>query len=478
MKKKKLIKGVTCGIFAFIALFILYSFVGRVLPVYMFVNEPINGYIFIIFVFAGSILTVVDFFAGRYMFKGKYCGILYAFIGVMAVSSIVNIKYGYVDNVKTIIWTGIQVAVFYSAYTRLTKEKMLKFIHVMFCMISCIWTAAVVYSLKQFVTAESYGVEIWAGEWRRQGFRENRLFGIFNDPNYAAVTSVWVIFMLLYIAFQSRKKWIQIICVLAGVCHGTYIVLSASRTSAVCLFAGSFVCVFLLLKNKFMQSKKSAGIVVRIGSGIIAVCLLGAAGIGIKKGMSHIPEIYLRYQVEKISSGNSTEDVEDKELIMKKSNSVSSVGADNLLNREDVSEKNISNNRMDIWRNYIAATQGKYMLGASPRNLLKNMEEEHPDIYAKNRDYETHNGFISLFAGTGIIGSITIIIFMVLIGKRVIEYCFSKEKIEWQFVIPFSIITTILVYTCFFTELFFVNNLTTTLFWMLLGTMMYWVEEK
>lgn len=478
MKRERLIKGITYGMFAFIVLFTLYSFVGRILPVYMFVNEPINGYIFIVFVFAGSILTGADFFAGRYMFKGKYCCMLYAFIGVMAASSIVNIKYGYVDNAKTIIWTGIQVAIFYSAYTRLPKEKMLKFVHIIFCMISCIWTAAVVYSLKQFVTAESYGVEIWEGEWRLQGFRENRLFGIFNDPNYAAVTSVWVIFMLLYIAFQNRKRWIRIICFLVGVCHGTYIILSGSRTSAVCFFAGSFVCIFLLLKNKFMHSKKLVSTAIRIGSSLMVVCLLGAAGIGIKKGMSHIPEIYLRYQVEKISSSNSSADVKEKEVIVKKSRSVSSVGADRLLNRKDVKAENISNNRMDIWRNYIAATQGKYMLGASPRNLLKNMEKEHPDIYAKNRDYETHNGFISLFAGTGIIGSITIIIFMVLIGKRVIEYCFSKEKIEWQFVIPFSIITTILVYTCFFTELFFVNNLTTTLFWMLLGTMMYWVEEK
>lgn len=477
MKKEYLAKRINCGILIYIIAFIIYSFVGRILPLYMFVGEPVNGYIYILFSITGVGITAADFLCYRYMFQTKYCIVLYAFIMIMLLSSIWNLKYGYVDNLKTIIWTGIQVAVFYSVYRRISKEQMKKFLYGIFCIASFIWTMAILVSLKQFITAASYGVEIWEGEWRLQGFRENRLFGIFNDPNYAAVTSAWVIFMLLYIICMCRRKWIQPFCVTAAVCHGIYIVLSGSRTSGICMLAGSFVYVFLILKNKYSDKKDMVQFIIRIFAAAAVVCLLCATEIGLKKVLPYLPGKYLEYKTEKYVSDNQTVEEAEKELTLQMANSYASVGAENLLEREDVTKENISNNRFKIWRNYIDASKDTFILGASPRNVLRHMKEEYPDIFKKNGDYETHSGFISMYTGTGIIGTAAIFIFIVLIGNRIYRYCFGKQNIEWEFVIIFSILVMIMAYTCFFTELFFVNNLTTALFWILLGSVFCWTDS-
>lgn len=480
MEKEQLIKFTDQGILIFATIFILYCFVGRIVPVYVLIPESINRLVYICFVIVGCVFILIDFFLNKTMFKAKYCWILYCFIGIMIASTMVNMEYGYVDNIKTIIWTMIQVSIFYSIYTRFSKEKMLQYIYRLFCLISSIWTIAIVYSLKQFIVAESYGVEIWQGEWRLQGFRESRLFGIFNDPNYAAVASVWAIFMLLHIICKNKGKCIKIICLLSILFHGIYIVLSGSRTSIVCLLSGVFICVFLMLKNSFLDKKEVISFIIRIGIAIISVCVVTLVGLGIKKVAPYFPEQYIKYEVDKMNSRKNTDFIEKEEMekIQNKSDSLSYAIEQGLLDRGDVSKKNISNNRFEIWINYFKSTKDQWLLGASPRKTLQHMKDKHPDIYEQNGEYETHNGFVSLYAGTGLVGCLMILVFVILVGGKICRYCFEKKKIEWQFVIIFCIVITILMYSCFFTELFFVNNLTTTLFWILLGVMMYWFDDK
>ena len=47
MSKKRLERYTDYGTFFYILVFILYGFVARIIPLYMFINEPINSYIFI-----------------------------------------------------------------------------------------------------------------------------------------------------------------------------------------------------------------------------------------------------------------------------------------------------------------------------------------------------------------------------------------------------------------------------------------------
>ena len=144
------------------------------------------------------------------------------------------------------------------------------------------------------------------------------------------------------------------------------------------------------------------------------------------------------------------------------------------MQRDDVERS--THTRQKIWENYIRGLKGRYIIGASPRNIDKYIEDVHPDIYIQNEGYETHSGFLSVFAGTGFIGVIVVVVYMILILRKLIIYCFGNTNIDDNFIMIFSIVMCILIYTCFFTELFFVNNLTTAIFWILLGTIMYWLD--
>lgn len=476
MSKERIERYIDYSIFLYIFLFMLYGFVARIIPLYMYINEPINSYFFVFFAGTGCLLILVDIIDGRHLFKGKYCWVLYAFIVVMVVSSLINIQYGYIDNIKTVIWTTIQVALFYSMYTRTSKEIMMKYIYISFHLISWIWTLAVVYSLKQFVTMEAYGIEIYPGDWRRQGFRDNRLFGIFNDPNYAAVTCVYVVFMLLYIMQKTKKKWLKCVCVLACVTHGIYILLSGSRTAKICILVTFFVYIFLLLKNQWAQDSISMSILKRIGIGTITVGVLIFAGIILGKVVVNIPSIYAEYVVTDAKEDVSSRNVVEKELELQRAQNVLALDEQNMLDRQDT-DSGTSNLRLKIWKNYLQGTEGCYIIGTSPRNVEKYIEANHPGVYERSKWYETHNGFLSVFVGTGVVGLGFVLLFMILIGKKIVNYCFGKNPICIEFVTIFSVLIVILIYTCFFTELFFVNNLTTTIFWSLLGSLMYWIDN-
>ena len=127
MSKERIEQYIDYSVFLYIFLFMLYGFVARIIPLYMNIDEQINSLVFVFFAGSGCLLVFLDLIRDQHLSKGKYCWVLYAFIAVMILSSLINIQYGYSDNIKTIIWTGIQVALYYSAYTRVDSEKMLKF---------------------------------------------------------------------------------------------------------------------------------------------------------------------------------------------------------------------------------------------------------------------------------------------------------------------------------------------------------------
>ena len=61
-------------------------------------------------------------------------------------------------------------------------------------------------------------------------------------------------------------------------------------------------------------------------------------------------------------------------------------------------------------------------MGGSPRNALAKWQEKEPNGYLAVTGYETHNGYIYVLAGTGVIGMLTIVIFMILYARKMILY--------------------------------------------------------
>lgn len=531
-KSEKIDKFVFRGICLYFFLFLLYSLTGRIMPVKYFIGDKINQIMYLLFAGSGVGLAVLDFFNRRIQLKARYVKVLYCFIGVMVISSVVNIKYGYLENIKTIIWTYIQVAVFYSFYIRAGKERLEKILKYCFVMLTSIWSVAILISFLQFVEGDTYFYRYYQDGIigvRNQGIFGGRLYGIFNDPNFTSVTSAYVIFMLIYIILKSKRKWWKtIICVFCAVLNYIYIFLSGSRTALVAFAGGMFVCVFFFVKNRYIYIKRTIVFSTAVSVVFVIVTLIG--GETLKIGSSKLPVIYQKYGtgnrdhsykgeilssllrgredvklywdysyekeiVSNIVPEDNTEDniknkIEDNrnqepdttsdsaEEKLKTTEEAKEGKSSNLVKRDDVKLDNFTSNRTRIWKDYLKSMRGRYIIGTSPRNMMEYMKEKGISEYVVQRKYETHNGYLSLFVGCGFIGVSVILTFVVLACKKILKYCFGKNVVANEFICVFSVLTVILIYTCAFTELFFVNNLTTTIFWMLLGGIWCWVEEE
>ena len=523
MKRKRIID--VC-VYVYTLIFILYSFAGRILPFSLFIGDKINSIVYVFLAGFGCLLVISDILTERVCICSKYFWILCMFIATMALSSIVNIEMGYVDNVKTIIWTTIQIAIFYSLYLRRNKEESLYLIRWLFIIICALWTVMIIFALIQYIAQDMYIYDLAGIGFKYQGFYGGRLFGIFNDPNYAAVTSSYVFFMLLFIYSKSQKKWyVKTLLLIVEILHVLYIFLSGSRTAIIAICCGLFIYLFLKLKTKYINKKF---VVLRACIGATVVVMFGfIAGKTMTQATTVFTEIYARecpvavnrakrdnilkimlrgredviiYGEESILQSERKNQIEQNENTIaetteleESTETAESTGTSeitdepptvieeersNILEREDVQGGNLSNNRLTIWKEYLQGMKGRYLIGTSPRNVMAYLEKTGTAKFVLERQYETHNGYLSAFVGCGIIGCIPIVLFAILMCIRIIKYCFSNKKIDNDFAVLFAIIVIILVYTFFFTELFFVNNLTTVLFWTILGSLWYWLDAE
>ena len=96
--------------FVYIAFYL--SFVGlmELIPVLNIVNLTIlPSMIFNLIAVSGALLLLADFITRGVLFKPKYAGILILFFVFLAISIIANVKYGVADNLKTFVWSLIQI---------------------------------------------------------------------------------------------------------------------------------------------------------------------------------------------------------------------------------------------------------------------------------------------------------------------------------------------------------------------------------
>ena len=106
---------------------IFYSLIGRVIPIKQLIGEGLNSMLYILLAGIGALLLLVDLFTTKKWYKGKYISVLYCFVAIIGISSLVNIRYGFSDNLKTIVWTIIQIGLIYTFYTRFSKKELTQF---------------------------------------------------------------------------------------------------------------------------------------------------------------------------------------------------------------------------------------------------------------------------------------------------------------------------------------------------------------
>ena len=134
----------------YLILFSTYLLFSRIVPIaYSF--DSIDGLLSMGFAGIGGLLILQDFLTDRYLFKVRFSWVLFLFLGVLTISNILNIQYGWADNLKTTVWFCIQCFVLYTTSLRLEKEKNKNLIIEVFKAFNILFSICVFISLLQFI---------------------------------------------------------------------------------------------------------------------------------------------------------------------------------------------------------------------------------------------------------------------------------------------------------------------------------------
>lgn len=472
MKREKISKVFEITRTAYITLYLTFIALMEVISFCNIINATnLPSMIYNFLAVFGGVLLLSDFCFKGVLFKHKYAGIIVLFFAAMVFSIIANMKYGFGDNLKTLVWSAIQIFLVAMADFDAPKKDIKLHFRIVTEWLSAVFSLGTLCSLCMFVIRHGVWVltinDSTAG--RREGFVEGRLFGVFTDPNYAAIASFAVLVFSIIWLIIDKNVFSKIYHGVLAFINYSYVVLSASRTVEIGFYLVlgilAFWCLFVLLKNKKSALKWALSIL----GGALGLVLAVALFAGTVKLYSYVPVIYenLTASANTAAPGADGEASSDTEVLFPEDKPVN-------MTRPDVENStNISNNRTTIWGDYIKVFTKSFITGTSPRNYLQYAGEHFPDLYVVSEGYSIHNGYLSLFVCTGLIGGLLAMAYLVLIVIEIISYIIKKrDKVDNNYIIVCALTLALVVFAISglsYQMIFFNNLFATVLFWAVIG---------
>lgn len=410
----------------------------------------------------GIVLIIVDFIISlckKNVFK--YDMMLALFIVVILFSSVMNIKYGYFENIKLLMWQSI----FFFLVFQFSKDYGFNKYHQYFERVLTVsWFFIIAISLWYFVIQNGIKIPI---EYKyypvRIGWLGNRLFGIFTDPNFGAVISVVVIFIELKRLLNAKQKAsvLKILMIVNIVFQYLFIILSGSRTAFIVLLAITFLYSFFVILNRSNGNREtvfSFNTVRAVSFSIIAIVGLVIATNLTEKIVVKIPKLYATVRIEDNKSRQVQEEAHEE---IKHTS----------LERPDTSSNDISNMRFDLWDSAFQIAKKSPLVGGSPGYYIQFAHDRLPNTLMGKDNLTAHNLFFLVLASTGILGVIVFFTFIIKSIFKGLFYCFSKKNnlLIDNYFYGVLIAGAIAISSLFITELVLVSTIGAFLFWSSVG---------
>lgn len=373
---------------------------------------------------AGAVLLVLyDLLHNKTCLRSRDNIWLFLFIVFYVCTCFLRIDYAFMKNIIVIMWLGISFF-FLASYDREEKLESVKrniqvFVHIMVIasMIAAILSVACVF--LRFGGGYAYRADM-PDRITCFGVYENRLWGVFWDPNFGSLFSIigalCTFLSMGYMPFKRMPKWVLIVNL---VFQYLYQVFADSRTAQI-----SFVILFVLLLfgwwyHKDTQHTGFAVFKQAVGSLaiILALALLMSP---VKQGLTFLAN----------QSSFSLTPVVEEALGMEFSNTMN-LDSELSMDREDISESNWSNGRFKIWSDALNIWKDMPVFGASYRGYLDYSKEVYPDSYMSEKEKPFHNDYVAYLTSSGLVGFAVLTVFVILLIIRTIRYLIKyKDSTE------------------------------------------------
>ncbi|MBO0422097.1 O-antigen ligase family protein [Enterococcus plantarum] len=421
-----------------------FMLILRMISTYSLIPSKFDSIIFTIISLVGGLLLIrngVDWFQKRQ----RPSVLLLLFTLVMIVSSIVNGPTGLVANFKLIIW---EVLFFFVVY-ELGKKNQKDLFKLVEKVLVFTWLILVIISLGMFFVQFKYTApldKLYYGI--RMGFVENRLYGVFVDPNYAATISVVAICFSLHLFKEAKSKLYKGILIASIIFEFFFVVLSGSRTATVEILGITVVWVFFYS----YYSKRTTVLLKRL---VISSVLTVVAVVG----------LYLTMEVTQKVSLVSAKAV--SKVIVIKSNDQDNISLD----RPDTGEdSDISNSRFKLWNSAFEIFESTPVIGTSPKGILPYAQKNLPNTWISQKEQTPHNFFFFLLATTGVLGTIPFILFVLYNMIKTLITLFKMNTRNYkEYLFQSLIVLTILISACLITDIVLVNRLGAMMFFLYIG---------
>lgn len=423
----------------------------RMVILYSLIDSRFDSLLFSIAALIGGVVFVCN--ALEWLQERKVPNVLLMIIILaMLVATLLVPEASLVGNAKMVIWQVIYFFVVYYVVRR-DDPKLIKWFE---NIIMIYWTVAVVGSLFLFFVKYSYTAplsKIYYG--LRLGIVQNRLYGIFVEPNFASNVSV-IVCVLMIKRLVSKAPHIHSAWYIIGlVLQFFYIVLSGSRSALLDASAITFIGIFFLV----FANQRRNGLLKQWGlgliSGLIAVGVLVGANYAVKLTLPHLVVPTRITLIDNLAKGKP-----DK----KDADSVS-------LEREDISSNgDSSNGRVSLWKSALEIFRTSPVYGASANNWIDYARKTVPDSYISHHGQTPHNFVLLTLVSTGLLGGIPLIIFMLMKAIQLIRALFKTRGMrDIDFILVALIPIDMVLFASLMPDLIFENRIGALCFWLFLG---------
>lgn len=436
---------------------VLFSVVliGRFASLYWVLPHFVDALIFMGISAVALFFVGVDILSEKKIFKADNIIYLALFFLSCIISCAIFIKYGWLENLKALISIAVSVFFLYPFMKVTGEEKTKNIIIALQKILVIFWLILALISIFTFFIQYS-SIFYMHGTRILLGCIENRLFGMFSDPNYASIVSILtVIFSVAILNYENQGKFIRAVSVINIVVQFCYIVLGASRTGEVCLLFVAFFVAFVY-SYRVKPCGKWYFLVIRILTALLVCVFIHYAIEYTRVVFSYIPSLF--------------------EPFIPKSGRVSRAGFifhKVSMERPDVVQNSdISNLRFRIWSSAIDIFKTSWLFGASPRNALLYAKEVLPHAFIVKRGYDAHNFYIATLLYTGLSGSLFLALFLL---KSV--FCIVRYFIKSKFLVLDSFFNSMVISVLciavsgmFLSEILFITTVGSLFFWLFLGS--------
>ena len=464
----------------------------------------------------GVVLCALEAFFSFRLRKEPGRFLLYGMLATATFSSWQQRIYGAKDNVNSVLWMGIVFVLCYSAVYHFNRRAIRRFASLGYAVILVLWCTACCLSLVQFAfqisrDGPNYAVTPWL---EGKGFVPPRLIGVFGFPEYGATFGLLLMIIGLFWIIKGRWLILRILVALLNLPIFFYLVLSGTRNSILAMYLAVFAGAFLLF---YRNVRQSAGRSFLVSLGLTVCVLLGLFCVftGVKKIAEHVPDHFdtvppslaapaalvpaspARPASVPVASlhSRSTGSPAAPDLTIRIPPGTAS-GAKNedqpqdqtqpgLLDRQ-YNSSDLTSGRVRIWKDYLSLYKEIGLVGLSPENGSRYIQDHHPDLYicayikaTQPKDYERgyvfhpHSGYLRVFVASGFLGLGCVLLFFIRCAIAVVLHVRNNSRLSAETICSLMVVVAGLSSALFENELFF--NLTNPImfvFWIAAAILM------